>query len=115
MFGKSCWLGLAGITLSVSSPAATLVWTGGGGDDNFSTPENWNPVQAPAKGDSLTFAGEIAYGVRIANGRESSLASGVYGGPTCTVPGVRKVDWIDGTGTLRVRKTLNGGVLIVFR
>ena len=40
-------------TPSVS--AATLTWTGDGSDHNFSTPENWDPQQAPEDGDSLTF------------------------------------------------------------
>jgi hypothetical protein len=33
--------------------AATLTWTGSGGDDLLSTAANWNPSQAPVGGDTL--------------------------------------------------------------
>ncbi|MGA2066342.1 MAG: autotransporter-associated beta strand repeat-containing protein [Thermoguttaceae bacterium] len=34
-------------TILVAAPA-TFVWNGGGGDSNWSTPQNWNPAGAPA-------------------------------------------------------------------
>src|SRR6202008_1571310 len=39
----------------VSAPvsAVTRNWTGLGGNNNWSTPNNWSPVGAPAAGDSL--------------------------------------------------------------
>lgn len=40
-----------------SASAATVMWTGGGGDDNFGTPENWNPSVALDAGNTLTFDG----------------------------------------------------------
>lgn len=42
-----------------SVPAATLTWTGEAGDGKWSTPGNWSPVQAPAKGDSVVFSGDL--------------------------------------------------------
>ncbi len=44
-----CWAGVF---------AATKVWTGGGADDNMSTPANWADGAAPASGDVLLFMGE---------------------------------------------------------
>lgn len=44
-----CWAGVF---------AATKVWTGGGADDNLSTPANWADGAAPATGDCLVFMGE---------------------------------------------------------
>ena len=45
------------------------------------------------------------------------LGAGARGGAvwTCTVPGVKKVDWITGAGTLCIRKLLNGGTIIFVR
>lgn len=42
-----------------SAWAATLTWTGEAGDGKWSTPGNWSPVQAPAKGDSVVFSGDL--------------------------------------------------------
>lgn len=42
-----------------SAAAATLTWTGEAGDGKWSTPGNWSPVQAPAKGDSVVFSGDL--------------------------------------------------------
>ena len=39
------------------SPAATLTWTGLGGNPNFATAANWSPMLAPVAGDTLIFAG----------------------------------------------------------
>jgi autotransporter-associated beta strand protein len=41
-------------TALVSSPAATLTWTGAGNDDNWSTAANWGGI-VPSPGDSLIF------------------------------------------------------------
>ena len=37
--------------------AATITWTGAGGNGAISNPANWNPAQAPVNGDVLIFAG----------------------------------------------------------
>lgn len=42
--------------LQFSSYAATRTWTGGGGDDNWTTAANWGGT-APVAGDDLVFAG----------------------------------------------------------
>ena len=38
-----------------SASAATLTWTGGGADSNFSTADNWDLATAPENGDSIVF------------------------------------------------------------
>ncbi|MCW8132821.1 MAG: hypothetical protein KIS92_20915, partial [Planctomycetota bacterium] len=40
--------------------AATLTWTGGGANDNWTTTANWSPAQAPANNDTLVFPGTSA-------------------------------------------------------
>jgi hypothetical protein len=42
---------LLGSALNVS--AATITWTGGGDDSNWSTPANWNLGRAPLNGDAI--------------------------------------------------------------
>ena len=42
---------------AVHLPAATIVWDGGGGNDNWTTPENWAGNSAPTANDSLVFDG----------------------------------------------------------
>jgi autotransporter-associated beta strand protein len=37
--------------------AATKTWTGGGGNNNWSTSANWSPAGQPASGDALVFSG----------------------------------------------------------
>lgn len=85
--------------------------------DALSFPTGKKSVFRIAEGATLELAdgvaGEIAYGVRIAGGRELVLEPGVYGGPDCVISGVTKVDWITGTGTLRIRKILNGGIIFL--
>ena len=49
---------LAGL-LAVRASAAQKVWTGGGADDNLSTPANWEDGAAPASGDILVFRGNV--------------------------------------------------------
>ena len=49
---------LAGL-LAARAPAAQKVWTGGGADDNLSTPANWEDGAAPASGDILVFRGNV--------------------------------------------------------
>lgn len=44
------------LLITTQAPAATLVWNGGGGDDNWSTALNWSGVAFTA-GDSLQFGG----------------------------------------------------------
>ena len=41
---------------TLSGPAATITWNGGGGDTNWSTAGNWNGA-TPANGDTLVFSG----------------------------------------------------------
>ena len=48
---------LAVLVLRGSADAATLTWTGGGGDNNIGTAANWSPAQIPVAGDVLIFAG----------------------------------------------------------
>lgn len=87
--------------------------------DARSFPTGKKSVFRIAEGATLELAdgveGSIAYGIRIVDGEETSLMPGVYGSKTCTVPGVKKVDWIAGAGTLRIRKLLNGGAIIFVR
>jgi len=48
---------LFGILLSAAAArAATSTWTGGGADDNWTTPANWGGI-APSAGDDLVFPG----------------------------------------------------------
>lgn len=47
---------LGAFALLPSALPAQSIWTGGGLDDNFTTPDNWGGV-APSLGESLTFAG----------------------------------------------------------
>ena len=49
---------LAGL-LAVRASAAQKVWTGGGADDNLSTPANWEDGAAPVSGDILVFRGNV--------------------------------------------------------
>lgn len=59
------WMKTAGMAFALLASAsggacfgATKIWTGGGADDNLSTPANWADGTAPAKGDCLVFMGE---------------------------------------------------------
>ncbi|HYR58617.1 MAG TPA: hypothetical protein VEO95_08315, partial [Chthoniobacteraceae bacterium] len=52
--------------------AATLIWSGLGGDSNISTAANWLPLQAPAAGDALVFGG----GTRLAPQLTANLSVG---------------------------------------
>lgn len=49
---------LAGL-LAARASAAQKVWTGGGADDNLSTPANWEDGAAPVSGDILVFRGNV--------------------------------------------------------
>lgn len=49
---------LAGL-LAARASAAQKVWTGGGADDNLSTPANWEDGVAPVSGDILVFRGNV--------------------------------------------------------
>ena len=40
---------------------------------------------------------------------------GVYGGPDAGLSASRTVDWISGTGTLRVRHGISGGTMLIIR
>lgn len=87
--------------------------------DARSFPTGRKSVFRIAEGATLELAdgveGSVAYGAQIVDGKETSLMPGVYGSQTCTVPGVKKVDWITGAGTLCIRKLLNGGDIIFVR
>jgi autotransporter-associated beta strand protein len=53
-------IALALILHSIPAPAADRVWDGGGANDNWSTPANWDgDLAAPAPNDSLTFDGSL--------------------------------------------------------
>ncbi len=56
--GRSWWLLilLFALTAQTGLHAATVTWSGGGGDDNWSTAANWGGT-APIAGDALVFAG----------------------------------------------------------
>ena len=58
---------------------------------------------------------EIAYAERHVGAKTLSIAPGLYGGPDCAAAEAKKVDWISGTGTLRVFRQENAGVTIIFR
>lgn len=60
-------------------------------------------------------AGEIVWAETVSAGRTHPIVAGLYGGPSCADARARKVDWISGTGTLRVRKTKDGGILVIVR
>lgn len=53
-----CVLALVAVALMTSLSAADRTWDGGGGDDNWTTPANWDgDVTAPSAGDNLIFTG----------------------------------------------------------
>jgi fibronectin-binding autotransporter adhesin len=72
--------GLALIAALASSSAATVTWTGGGGDDLWSTPANWGGT-APASGDSLVFANTSRL-----NNTNNFPADTLFGGITFETP-----------------------------
>src|SRR4051794_15976150 len=47
----------ASVTTALSSNASASVWSGNGGNPNFSTPGNWD--SAPTTGSPLIFGGSI--------------------------------------------------------
>ncbi len=54
------WLALVAALIlgaALTGRAATLTWTGAGGDGLISTAANWSPQQAPVSGDVLILAG----------------------------------------------------------
>ena len=79
---------------------ATITWTGAAGDNNFSNPANWSPMQVPGAGDSavITPAAATAIGVggitvgaltdsatvTLTVGDNSSFALGAGGGNSST-------------------------------
>lgn len=44
-----------GITTAMNTPASGADWTGGGANNLWSTPQNWNPVAAPGSGTVIVF------------------------------------------------------------
>lgn len=58
-------------------------------------------------------AAEISYADRIVHDLPKMVPSGLYGGADCADAAATKVDWITGTGTLRVKYSKTGTVLIV--
>src|SRR5262245_16441595 len=63
------------ILTAVSTPRlrAQLTWSGGGGDDNWSTGANWAGTP-PADGDALVFAGST----RLVNTNDLSLTTSAW-------------------------------------
>lgn len=53
MFAGVFMTSMAGLVGNAS--AATITWTGGGSDNNFSTGANWSGGSAPTDGDTITF------------------------------------------------------------
>ncbi len=49
-----------GIGFCIAADGAEKVWSGGGGNFNFSTAGNWSPSGAPIDGDTLKFANTAA-------------------------------------------------------
>jgi hypothetical protein len=45
----------AGLLLAASAPAVERTWTGMGGNNLWSNPNNWSPAGAPQDGDDLNF------------------------------------------------------------
>lgn len=72
--------------------AVTKTWTGGGADDHWNNPTNWNPSGAPANGDDIVFpAGAVTTSNNNLSGRTfASLtfnAGATVQGNTFTVTG----------------------------
>jgi fibronectin-binding autotransporter adhesin len=57
----------AGVLLLGARAASAQTWDGGGADDNFSTPLNWNPNAVPANNGTatLTFAGGVRLNPKV--------------------------------------------------
>lgn len=62
---RTVWMKTAGMACALLASAsggmcfgATKIWTGGGADDNLSTPANWADGTTPTTGDCLVFAGD---------------------------------------------------------
>ncbi|MDG2182101.1 MAG: autotransporter-associated beta strand repeat-containing protein [Mariniblastus sp.] len=55
---RLCLVSILSLTC-VDFARADLTWTGGGGDNNWSTGANWGPDSAPTANDTLDFAGII--------------------------------------------------------
>ena len=50
----ACFAGLC-FALAACCNAATVTWTGGGGDGQWGNPENWSTGALPAEADSVSF------------------------------------------------------------
>lgn len=48
---------LTALVTAAALTAATLTWTGAGGDGNINNPANWSPAQSPTLNDVLIFGG----------------------------------------------------------
>ena len=63
--------------LGSSAHAASRTWTGSGGNNKWSTPNNWNPVGAPGNGDDLhIFASSATTDNDLSNLQLDSLVIG---------------------------------------
>lgn len=55
-YQKLTWMGMvAAVMLTSAVPAATATWTGGGADNFWTTPGNWQGGYVPVDGDDVTF------------------------------------------------------------
>lgn len=62
MKSRSAWLVMAGSIAAMAAMvwAANLTWDGGDVDDsNWSSPDNWNPDQAPTDADVVHFTNSV--------------------------------------------------------
>jgi len=73
----------------VLSAQTSYTWDGGGGDNNWSTTNNWTPAGAPVSGNSVTF------GDAGADGGGSNLVTSVM---DAAMPGVAALRFENGSG-----------------
>ena len=88
---------LVAFAVAQTSRAATLTWTGAGGDNNVSNALNWSPAQAPVTGDVLVFAGAAGLAPQFG----TALTVG-----TITFNSTAQAFTLGGSGTL----TVNAGI-----
>lgn len=97
------------LLITAQAPAATLLWNGGGGDDNWSTALNWSGVAFTA-GDSLQFGGStrltpvnnlaadsLIGGIQFLNNTNTSISAFTLSGNRITLGGDITTDAVSGT------------------
>ncbi len=97
------------LLITTQAPAATLVWNGGGANDNWSTALNWGGVAFTA-GDSLQFGGNtrltpvnnlaadtLIGGIQFLNNTNASISAFTLSGNRITLGGDITTDAVAGT------------------